>query len=533
MKNSLRYILTLLSLIFIISCAKRSSITGGPKDETPPVFLKATPPNFSTSFNNNEIKIYFDELVTIQDVQQILISPPMQVKPEITPVGYPSKFVKIKFKEALLDSTTYSINFGSSIVDNNEKNPLTFFKYTFSTGKILDSLTFNGTIKDALKTEVDKNISVHLYELNENYKDSLVFKEYPRYVTNTLDSTGFKFENLKAGKYKLIALNDAASNYLYEPEQDKIGFINDTIIIPRDSSAVVTLFKKSKKFKYVRAKQKSKNEFLISYEGLLKNPEIEILDAKKDSLDLTFFKQQNKDTLQVFVKPFFEQDSIVFYAKSAIKNDTLVSRYKDQYKDSLKISPKNTTVKLNEDFVLNALTPFQSFEKSNAQLFKQDSIPIDFKFLFDQYKNELKIRFNKTENTEYKLQLIPNCIQDFLGNTNDSIQYNFRTLANSEYGNLFLEVNKLSNNENYILQLLSDKEVVFEEIIENSDSKKINISNLSPKDYQLRIVYDKNKNGKIDSGNFLEGLQPEFVYFFNETITIRANWDINQSIDLK
>ena len=96
-----------------------------------------------------------------------------------------------------------------------------------------------------------------------------------------------------------------------------------------------------------------------------------------------------------------------------------------------------------------------------------------------------------------------------------------------------MEVNKLSNDENYIVQLLSDKEVVFEEIIENSESKKINISSLSPKDYQLRIVYDKNKNGQIDSGNFLEGLQPEFVYFFDETITIRANWDINQNIDLK
>ena len=533
MKNSLQYLLSFLSLVFIISCAKRSSITGGPRDETPPVFLKASPPNYSTSFHNNEIKIYFDELITIQDVQKVLISPPMQVKPEISPVGYPSKFIKIKFKEALLEATTYNINFGSSIVDNNEKNPLTFFQYTFSTGKILDSLSFSGTVKDALKPEVDKNISVHLYEMNEEYKDSLVFKEFPRYVTNTLDSASFNFQNLKAGKYKLIALRDAASNYLYEPDQDKIGFINDTIIIPRDSSAVVTLFKQAKKFKFVRAKQTSKNQFMIGYEGELQEPKIELLDEKKDTLDLTFFKQKNKDTLQVFVKPYFEQDSIVFLAKSTIKNDTLISRYKDQYKDSLKLSPEKTTLKLNEDFVLNALTPFKSFEKNNAKLFKQDSVPVDFTYLFDQYKNELKISFNKSENTEYKLQLVPNCIHDFLENTNDSIQYNFRTLENTEYGNLMLELNQLSKKQNYILQLLKDSKIIFEEVIENKEVEKITISSLNPGDYQLRIVYDNNKNGKIDTGNFLEGLQPEFVYFFDETITIRANWDINQNIDLK
>lgn len=143
------FIYVLLVLLCIISCAKRGSITGGPKDEDPPVFVKASPPNLSTSFRANEIKIYFNELVKIQDIQKVIISPPMGIKPEISPIGYGAKFIRVRFKDTLRAETTYNINFGSSIVDNNESNALPFFQYVFSTGKVLDSLTFNGSIKDA------------------------------------------------------------------------------------------------------------------------------------------------------------------------------------------------------------------------------------------------------------------------------------------------------------------------------------------------------------------------------------------------
>ena len=227
--NRLHFFLVFISTLLIISCAKRGSIGGGPKDETPPVFVRSSPPNFSTSFKSDEIRLYFDELVTIQDAQQVIVSPPMKIKPEVSPIGYPAKFIKIQFKDTLLAETTYNINFGSSIVDNNEKNPIKFFQFVFSTGKVLDSLTFKGSVKDAFKQTLDKNIAVYLYELNEKYSDSAVFKEYPRYISNTLDSTQFEFKNIKAGKYKLIALYDKANNYTYEPKLDKIGFSTDTI----------------------------------------------------------------------------------------------------------------------------------------------------------------------------------------------------------------------------------------------------------------------------------------------------------------
>jgi hypothetical protein len=109
-------------------------------------------------------------------------------RPEITPMGSPQKYIRIRNLDSLEENTTYVFNFGNSVVDNNEGNPLPFFKYVFSTGSYIDSLTVKGTVNDALLKEPESFISVMLYERDENFTDSLVYKQPPRYITNTLDS---------------------------------------------------------------------------------------------------------------------------------------------------------------------------------------------------------------------------------------------------------------------------------------------------------------------------------------------------------
>lgn len=526
--NRLHFFLVFVSTLLILSCAKRGSIGGGPKDEEAPVFMKSSPPNFSTSFKAKEIRIYFDELVTIQDAQQVIVSPPMKIKPEVTPVGYPAKFIKIQFKDTLLAETTYNINFGSSIVDNNEKNPVKFFQFVFSTGKVLDSLTFKGSIKDSFKQELDKNIAVYLYEVNETYTDSAVFKEFPRYISNTLDSTIFEFKNLKAGKYKLIALKDKANNYTYEPKLDKIGFSSETISIPEDSIAELAIFKETPEFKFVRANQVSKNQFSIGYEGDLEEPELSILGIPKDSLQTTFFKNPKKDSLNLWVKPFFAQDSLVILAKSRSVTDTLVSRYKDQFADSLKLEVASKALKPNQDMIITANTPFGEFDTALASLVDQDTLPVAYTQKFDRFKNELKVAFKKTEDAKYALELLPGAITDFLGGTNDTIVLRVSTKPESEYGKLFLKLGQV-DEENLIIQLIQGENVKEEAFLTDGKST-IDFINLNPGDYSVRIIFDANKNGIRDTGDYLKQIQPEKVYYYPKPITVRANWDVKQDI---
>jgi len=143
--------LSLIVLLLTIGCAKRGTITGGAKDTIAPVLNTSFPKNFSTNFNGKEIKLVFDEYVKLKNAnKQLIISPPMKNQPEILPSNA-SKILTIKLKDTLIPNTTYSFNFGQSIQDNNEGNPLNQFKYVFSTGTYIDSLALTVKIKDALE----------------------------------------------------------------------------------------------------------------------------------------------------------------------------------------------------------------------------------------------------------------------------------------------------------------------------------------------------------------------------------------------
>ncbi|UJH89975.1 Ig-like domain-containing protein [Antarcticibacterium sp. 1MA-6-2] len=230
MKKGLQVIFFLIIIFSMAQCAKRGTPTGGEVDTEPPKFLRASPENFTTNFNREEINIYFDEYIKLEKPQeQIIISPPIDPRPEITPMGSPRKYIRIKLNDTTLqDNTTYVFNFGNSVVDNNEGNPLPFFKYVFSTGSYIDSLTVTGTVSDAFLLEPEPFISVMLYERDENFSDSLVFKQQPRYITNTLDSLRtFELTNLKEGTYQLVAVKDRNNDYKYNPGKEKIAFINE------------------------------------------------------------------------------------------------------------------------------------------------------------------------------------------------------------------------------------------------------------------------------------------------------------------
>ena len=191
----------------LTNCAKRGTPSGGPLDTIPPAFVKAIPPNFTTNFSKDEIRIYFNEFVKLQNAQQqLIISPPMNTPPEIKPLGGASKYISVRILDTLQPNTTYALNFGNSIVDNNEENPYPFYRYVFSTGDKIDSLDIKGTISDAINRETDDFVSVMLHEIDSTFNDSIIYNQKPKYITNTLDSlTTFRLQNLKAGRYLLTA----------------------------------------------------------------------------------------------------------------------------------------------------------------------------------------------------------------------------------------------------------------------------------------------------------------------------------------
>ena len=266
-KKHFKYIPFLL-LLFFISCAKRGSITGGVKDTIAPTLKYSFPENYSVKFQGNKIKLIFDENIKLKNLnKQLIISPPMKNEPLVTPTTA-TKILTITINDTLQPNTTYSLNFGQSIADNNEGNPFNQFKYVFSTGDYIDSLALGGRVKDAYDKEVASFVSIMLYEANEKFNDSTIYKENPRYITNTLDSLKtFRLENLKAGKYYLVAMKDNNSNNKFNPKSDRIGFNKQIVTIPNDTVFELELFKEVMPFKAIKPSQASGNRLIVGYEG--------------------------------------------------------------------------------------------------------------------------------------------------------------------------------------------------------------------------------------------------------------------------
>ena len=518
-------------IVFVaLGCAKRGYITGGEKDEFPPQVLKTSPENFSTHFNSQEITILFDEYVKLKDVsKQLIISPPMKNKPEITPFSA-SKFIKIRLRDTLQPNTTYSLNFGQSIEDNNEGNKLQGYRYVFSTGSYIDSLSINGYVKDALDKETEKFVSVMLYEINETFTDSVIYKENPRYITNTLDSVAFSLENLKEGNYLLVALKDKNNNNRFDPKQDKMAFYSQTISVPTDEDFSLEMFSEIPNFKPVRAFETSKNKLTFAHEGKAENTKIELRNGNQ-LLETIITKVKDKDSLNIWYKPI-EVDSLglkVF--KGTITKDFVV-KLKEKKSDTLSLSMKSSKrLSFRENVIYESTTPLISFDKSKFELMTKDSLAVDFETKYDEWTQKFELIFEKEEKQKYLFTMYPNAVTDFFGKANDTITTDFSTSNYSDYGNLRITLQNVREFP-IIVQLTDDKGKILAEQY-SEESSIIEFFYLNPNMYNLRIIYDSNQNKIWDTGNYLKKIQPEKVIYFPDKIDVRANWDVEQPFILK
>ncbi len=519
-------------LVMLVNCANRGTPSGGEKDTEPPKILRSSPENYTTNFKQLEIKVHFDEYVKIKNVQkQLIVSPPMDPAPDVSPMGSASKYITIKINDSLRPNTTYSFNFGQSIVDNNEENPFAYYKYIFSTGSYIDSLSVKGAIVDAEKREAEKFVTVMLYEVDSTFTDSTVFKTKPLYVTNTLDSVStFSIDNIKAGKYRLVALKDENSNYTYQQKSDKIGFYDKEITVPTDSFYELKLFKEIADFKMERPIQIAKQKIQFGYRGDPKATTIEMIEGKPAGFEYRIVKDPQKDTLYYWYKPNVALDTTLFVIKNKTYTDTLKHRFRELKVDSLKITASvSGSIDYDKDFSIEANVPFDKLDEERIKIIDKDSINIAFKTEFDTLKNSYRFEFDKSEDNAYKIQFLPEAITDFFGNVNDTLNYALKTKKYSELSDV--RVSLINAEYPLIVQLTDSKGVVKYEQF-SDEPRMFDFRHITPGTYYLRVVYDTNGNRKWDTGNYLKKIQPERISYMEKIVDARTGWDLVEEFTL-
>ncbi len=538
MNKTTRFSLLMLTILTVISCARQGSPTGGPKDETPPVFLKADPDTLATNVDLNlqEATINFDEYILLKEYSKnVVVSPSFQIPPIVTPQALAKKYISIKFQEPLLPNTTYSFNFGDAIQDFNENNKLSNFQYVFSTGSFIDSLKVTGRVNSSYDFKGPEKILVGLYKVDSAYKDSIILQKKPYYIARANDKGEYQLNYLASGKYKLIAFEDMVENVMYDYGKERLAFHNEPIELNSNQQINLNLF--NQKPAYRKPEASFKQEGLIVFKTTGATDDVTITPVGKE------FKT-------AYIQKFPKQDSINFWFNPKV--DTIVGKsaklnFKVQHKDQIDevsalYSKSNTERKLefkaindqklapNKPFKIQANAPIKSLDLSKIYVFK-DTVSIPFKVSIDTVNAQnLNFAFDKNLDEKFEVNIYPNALTDVLGEKNDTLAYPIKMGTRGDFGHLKLTLQNTPNKP-FILQFLkTDKDyTVLEELYNPANKNYFEFNFIEPGEYLFRLLVDENENGKWDTGDYLSGKQPEPIYLYPEPIKIRAMWDATET----
>jgi hypothetical protein len=452
----------LLAAVLLASCGQQVAPTGGAKDSIPPKLVLAVPALNAKNFKSDRILLYFDEYVTLESpFEKITYSPIPKVNPSPT-----SKLrtITIKIKDTLEPNTTYSIDFGESIKDINEGNILKNFNYAFSTGEYIDSAFLTGQVFIAESGLTDSTI---VAVLHNNLDDSAVAKVKPRYFARLKGDGSFLFRNLKPGTYNLFAIKDQNGDRKYDQPSELIAFMNKTITIGSDTTAI-----------------------LYAFEAL----RIDTSAPKKPT-----------------AKP------------AAKKTDDKRLRFSNNFDGGRQ--------DLLSDLVFTTEHPLKTFDSSKISLtdFAFKTIQ-NYSIKLDSLQKKITITNKWQEGAKYNLIIEKDLASDTLDNAilkTDTLAFTAKREA--DYGSIDLKVENIDTLLHPIVFLSKNTKTYLKQSLEKN---RYRIKLFEPGDYEVKILFDTNNNGKWDTGDYWKKIQPEKVVARKKPISIRANWDNEILIDL-
>lgn len=529
------FLIGILSLLYC-ACAVETAPLGGPKDETPPELdtLKSTP-NYQLNFQKQTITLVFDEWIELNDVfNQVMISPPLSGTPDIT---YRGKKIKFQFPkdEILREEVTYTINFGESIRDYTQGNILSNFRFVFSTGDKLDSLSIRGVVMNAETKKPAEDVFVLLYD---QLSDSIVYKERPYYFAKTNKNGQFSFENIREDSFKLFVLGDKNLNYIYDQEAEGTGFLLDPIIVNDSLPGLLEIeyFSPILPLQYFENFQKNYGLVKLVFNRspydiklqLPKNIEPAVQEIRKDTIVIYYGGKVNSDTIFITLPnnstdtiplKFFDRENFILNTLRTMKiNEASTS---GSYKKLYSKAP----------IVWTLSEPASRLDNSKLMISgnQKDSIPYSL-YLDTIDKRRITIDFKRLESDSFSAVLMPGFVTGIRGVQNDTSIINLVMDLSANYGSIFIVLDSLNTDEQYVVQLKKGNNVFEERIIKDKNSEKLKFIGMKPAEYSVYIIEDKNKNGRWDPGNYATKQFSE-IWIEKKLQALRANWDLEATIN--
>lgn len=547
--------------IILLGCAKQTTPTGGEKDEQPPTLIKSNPPDRQTNFKGNEIELTFDEFIQVNAARdQIIITPSIG---KMFEAEARKKTVILKLNSELKDSTTYTIMFRDAVQDLTERNPAVNLKLAFSTGSLIDSLSVSGSVSSLLEDKLLKNYTVGLVPYHDTVN---IFKHEAQWITITNDKGEYQLDNLKAGSYQLYAFDDKNKNLIVDSRNEAFAFKAKPLQL--DSSVtqqnLKTVLLDQREFKLISARPIARYFNIRTTKGIADYK----LTPQADSIAISSFLE-DISTIRIY-NTFLQLDSLpvnihlvdsatntidtLIYVKfdtrtSTKENFTTKITYAEflQNKSVLKaevtankpiLSIVTDSIFIQTDSVNRILfsTEDISYSEDRRKIYISKTLPKETDFTSKPSTSGRITRQRgeaaKEETTKEEKPIIPlnnlilpaNTILSIESDSSAALQSSIKTITPDNSGVISVE---LKTEENILVQILNKSF----QVIQESESKNAKFENLQPADYYIRVVIDKNKNGKWDPGNFFNKSEPEPMIFWKSekgvpTTNLKANWEV-------
>ncbi|HEY0176104.1 MAG TPA: Ig-like domain-containing protein [Pedobacter sp.] len=538
-KNSLFKIKRILFIIFpgilfLAGCATiGAGPKGGPKDIKPPKVLTMIPKNLTRNFKSKKIDITFDEYFKLNDqAKQFSISPDVEILPTLKVKG---KTLEITFADSLEKNTTYTLNFGKAIVDINEGNILKNFSYVFSTGADMDSLSIAGNIKDS---QTGKPLIEGVAMIIPANRDTLFGKKKASIYSLTDSSGNYKISNLRAGTYKVYALKDMNSDKIYQQSSDEVGFIREPLVLKKDTQNVnmITFKEDAQVFRVNDRKLNNDGSIHMSFNQKLKNPDITVIEPKEIDVAKKVKFSKNRDSVRIWLNDMnFDSTKVSITDQGKLLQTVKFTRgKKDTYTRNVTATDNiegnllnpNKTLKLTFNMPVEAIDPSKitlledSVAQTNFSLVKDSTDFLSYDLIYPWKAGDL-----------YDIKFSTGAFTGIFKAKNKEFTRKFELAKADDYGTLQVKIVVPEPNKQYLLEIVNEAKAIVNSLVVAKDTTVKFVKYRAGK-YFIKIIYDTNKNGIWDTGNVKEGIQPEKIYNEPKELSIRANWDRNETITL-
>ena len=529
------HLIALLVSLICVRCATVSSPTGGLKDDAPPILVATTVENGSTNFNEKSIILTFNEFVKLDNPSQNVYSSP--------PLGNSVSFITKKnkllviFKEELEENTTYHLNFGNSIQDVNESNPINNYHLVFATGDQIDSLSYQGRINPINNAEITENTLVGLYKEED---DSVFLKKPPFYFTFVEDNGNFVLDYLKAGVYHAYALTDRNNNYYYDLPNEAIGFLDSSLILNENQFlGEIQLFVPEASDIRVQSFTTTVSNYKIEHEFSRAIPLEDSLRIEliTDSLPITFFVKmddERKKTTTWLGKSLKSQksiQSILFHNNGVL--DTFQHAISQLEFPKFELEISTTQMTKNDSLIIELSNPMDTpcLNIAIIDTLNGDSLALSTHKITD-FQLVTNVSPIGKPNVVYTLLTPLSCLQDIYGQHLNVPGKSLKFIDDEERGTLMFNFENGDSTMNYLVELQNDQnKTVLTNFVDKNISTWV-IGNLQSGNYSIQIIEDANKNGVWNSGSLIPRKHPERIYSYPKEFVLRPNWELEESINL-